>query len=246
MAYVSLFGKETISSIRTDIFLQVISKKKKAWHATAKHIKDITIPYIGIGITLLDKQDFKDIIVCFDDFERLSSSMELKEVLGLISELKEQKNCSVVMILNEDELRDNKETLDKYKEKLIDYEFSYDPRPFESLEILQDKLTAFKEYPLQKYLTRHKINNIRVISRIINALNDFSFIESDIKDVPEVTTEIVGNIIEIAAINAQTSSFLELIEYANKRILPDASDKLKKNKKYEDLLSLISKAYGIL
>jgi uncharacterized protein YydD (DUF2326 family) len=71
---------------------------------------------------LLDKQDFKDIIVCFDDFERLSSSMELKEVLGLISELKEQKNCSVVMILNEDELRDNKETLDKYKEKLIDYE----------------------------------------------------------------------------------------------------------------------------
>jgi hypothetical protein len=29
------------------------------------------------------------------------------------------------MILNEDELRDNKETLDKYKEKLIDYEFSY-------------------------------------------------------------------------------------------------------------------------
>jgi predicted DNA-binding protein YlxM (UPF0122 family) len=119
VAYVSLFGKETISSIRTDIFLQVLSKKKKAWHATAKHIKDITIPYIGIGITLLDKQDFKDIIVCFDDFERLSSSMELKEVLGLISELKEQKNCSVVMILNEDELRDNKETLDKYKEKLI-------------------------------------------------------------------------------------------------------------------------------
>jgi hypothetical protein len=105
-------------------------------------------------------------------------------------------------------------------------------------------LTAFKDYPLQHYLTEHKVNNIRVISRIINALNDFSFIESDIKDVPEVTTEIVGNIIEIAAINAQTSSFLELREYANKRILPDASDKLKKNKKYEDLLSLISKAYG--
>jgi hypothetical protein len=44
VAYISLFGKETISSIRTDIFLQVISKKKKAWYATAKHIKDITIP----------------------------------------------------------------------------------------------------------------------------------------------------------------------------------------------------------
>jgi hypothetical protein len=49
---------------------------------------------------------------------------------------------------NSYELKDNKETLDKYKEKLIDYEFSYDPSPSESLEILQDKLTAFKEYPL--------------------------------------------------------------------------------------------------
>jgi hypothetical protein len=45
------------------------------------------------------------------------------------------------MILNEDQLKDNEETLDKYKEKLIDYEFSYDPKPSESLEILQDKLT---------------------------------------------------------------------------------------------------------
>jgi hypothetical protein len=40
-------------------------------------------------------------------------------------------------------------------------------------------------------------------------------------------------ILDLAAINAQTSSFLKLIEYANKRILPvsDASDKLEKNKK---------------
>jgi hypothetical protein len=83
-------------------------------NSIAKHIKDITIPYIGIGITLPDKQDFKDIIVCFDDFERLSSSMELEEVLGFISELKEQKNCSVVMNLNEDELSDKFEYLKSF------------------------------------------------------------------------------------------------------------------------------------
>ena len=239
VAYVSLFGKETISSIRTDIFLQVISKQQNNWRRfKGWYFKNIKISYggIGIGITLPDKQDFKDIIVCFDDFERLSSLMELEEVLGLISELKEQKNCSVVMILNEDELRDNKETLDKYKEKLIDYEFSYDPRPFESLEILQDKLTAFKDYPLQDYLTKHKINNIRVISRIINALNDFSFIESHIKDTPEVTTEIVDSIIQIAAINAQNSSFREFVEYTKKLFTPD---EFEENKKYEYLLSLV-------
>ncbi len=193
-------------------------------------------------LTLFKKQDFKNIVVCFDDFERLSPSIKLEEVLGLIAELKEQKECKVVMILNEGKLGDNKETLDKYKEKLIDYEFSYDPKPSESLEILQDKLTAFKECELlQNYLTEHKINNIRVISRIINALNDFSFIQTDIQDAPEVETEIVSRIIEVAAINAQTASFDEFIEYANQKLphRTDESDKFKENKKYEDLLSLI-------
>jgi hypothetical protein len=90
-----------------------------------------------------------------------------------------QKECKVVMILNEGELGGNKEIFNKYKEKLIDYEFSYDPKPSESLDILKDKLTAFKEL-LRNYLTEHKINNIRVIRRIINALNDFSFIQTDI------------------------------------------------------------------
>jgi hypothetical protein len=133
------------------------------------------------------------------------------------------------------------QTLDKYKEKLIDYEFSYAPRPFESLKILQDKLTAFKEYPLQDYLTKHKINNIRIISRIINALNDFYFIQTDIQDAPEVETEIVSRIIEVAAINAQTASFDEFIEYANQKSLlgTDESDKFEENEKYESLLSLI-------
>jgi hypothetical protein len=104
---------------------------------------------------LPDKQDFKDIIVCFDDFERLSSSMESRkeEVCALMAaisiilptisvvtsgtslisdSIKEKsfnafiirlitlilfilclENCSVVMILNEDQLKDNEETLDK-------------------------------------------------------------------------------------------------------------------------------------
>ncbi|NYT27743.1 MAG: hypothetical protein H0A76_07495 [Candidatus Thiodubiliella endoseptemdiera] len=106
---------------------------------------------------------------------------------------------------------------------------------------MKDKLTVFKDYPLEKYLIEHKVNNIRIISRIINALNDFSFIQTHIKGKPEVTTEIVGSIIEIAAINAQTSSFDGLIQYADKKQESefDKSSKPKKDTKYEDLLCLI-------
>ncbi|OJA03817.1 P-loop NTPase fold protein, partial [Bathymodiolus thermophilus thioautotrophic gill symbiont] len=68
-AYVSLFGKEKISDIRTDILLQVTSKGKHF----AKNLKVIKLPYVDTSalITLLDNKDFKDVIVCFDDFERL-------------------------------------------------------------------------------------------------------------------------------------------------------------------------------
>ncbi len=242
-AYVSLFGKEKIADIRTDIFLQVMSKNEKIVTKTKELVKSIKIPLIDIStlIASLDSQDFKDIIVCFDDFERLSS-IKLEEVLGLISELKEQKQCKIVMILNEEELEpEDQETLSKYKEKIVDYEFNYDPSPSDSLNILKDKLTVFKDYPLEKYLIEHKVNNIRIISRIINALNDFSFIQTHIEGEPKVTTEIAGSIIEIAAINAQTSSFDRLIQYTDKKQKSefDESSKFEKDTKYEDLLRLI-------
>lgn len=250
-AYVSLFGKETIANIRADIYLQVITKGKgaKVIDGVKKLFESIKLPFVDISTltALLDNQDFKDVIVCFDDFERLSKSLKLKEVLGFISELKEQKQCKIVIIFNEEELDEiDSNTLSKYKDKIIDYEFNYNPKPSESLAILQNKLTVFKDYPLLKYLENHKLNNIRIIRRIINALNDFSFIQPHIKDAPKVTTEIVGSIIEVAAINAQTSSFDGLIEYAAdperlEKLLSksDKSDKFKENKKYEGLLSLI-------
>jgi hypothetical protein len=44
------------------------------------------------------------VIICFDDFERLSSKIDLKDIMGLISYLKEQKICKILLIMNEKEL----------------------------------------------------------------------------------------------------------------------------------------------
>ncbi|OJA03334.1 hypothetical protein BGC33_03085, partial [Bathymodiolus thermophilus thioautotrophic gill symbiont] len=49
----------------------------------------------------------------------------------------------------------------------------------------------------------------------------------------------MGSIIEIAAINAQVSSFSDFIEYVGKRSLPEKTDRPAENKRYEELLSLI-------
>lgn len=108
-AYLSLFGKTSLNDITDSVILQ-ISKKSKIVNTIEKYAGKIDFGIagmslnIGSAISLLKPSDFKDVIICFDDFERISSSLKLKEVLGFISELKEQKKCKIVMINNSDQL----------------------------------------------------------------------------------------------------------------------------------------------
>ncbi|MGJ0312107.1 P-loop NTPase fold protein [Aliarcobacter cryaerophilus] len=144
IAYVSLFGHNSLNDIKTDIVLQIskttkyVSKfkdKLKSIKGAVFKDEDVTLSLDGGSISavlsLLTQSDFKDVIICFDDFERLSSKIELKDIMGLISNLKEQKSCQVLLIMNEKELDklgsiDGKKYSDiykLYKEKIVDYDF---------------------------------------------------------------------------------------------------------------------------
>jgi Cdc6-like AAA superfamily ATPase len=134
-AYISLFGQESLKDIEKKIIFE-ISSKDKTISGLKDRVKDfkttlglkydnssfgITGSLLNIGLSLFEKKDFKDVIVCFDDFERMSDKIKLKDVLGLISELKEQKNCKVIMIFENHKIEDEK-LFSEYKEKIIDYE----------------------------------------------------------------------------------------------------------------------------
>ncbi|MDR0091628.1 NTPase, partial [Acinetobacter baumannii] len=63
----------------------------------------------------------KDAIICFDDFERMSNKLDIKDVMGLANYLKLEKNCQVILILDENKTAsENKKNYAEYKEKLID------------------------------------------------------------------------------------------------------------------------------
>ncbi|AJJ47581.1 hypothetical protein IBE11_03785 [Francisella tularensis subsp. novicida] len=199
--YVSLFGKDSLQEIREDLLQQVfksnniISKIKNKFG---------TFNYNGLSasslLSCLEKKDFDNIIVCFDDFERLSEKLSLKDVFGLMSELKEQKNCHVVMILNREKLgKDN--CLSEYKDKIIDYELKYNPSSGESFELVRDELNAFENYALE-FFHRFKINNVRIMKRVINALNDYASIKEIVGNHIAIEKIIVTNILQIATINA--------------------------------------------
>ena len=245
--YVSLFGKESIKDILTSIMIQ-ISKHAK-WAEEAREVMG-TSNFQGIDFVSMfsigKPRDFKDIIVCFDDFERISNKLDINDVLGLISDLKEQKNCKVIMILNQEELGENAEKcLTKYKDKIINYEFKYEPTPEESYELVKEELKHFERYLLD-YIKEKNIVNIRVLKRLIDALNDFSFICEHVTAGSFIEKEIVDNIIEISTINSINMSidFQELSKYSVYKIINGTDDGFKEKPEYDKLLKYIDMPQG--
>ena len=241
-AYISLFGVETIQQIKNDLLLQIYTQ-----NGFVKKIKDKVGSFklygmdISLALSWFEKKDFENVIVCFDDFERISDKLKLKDVLGLISELKEQKKCTVVLILNKDKLKED--DLSKYKDKIVDYDFNYEPTVVESFSLIKDNLKSFKQYPLE-YFQRHEINNIRIMKRVINALNDYVYFENLVKDYKNIEEELVENILEISTINALKLSvdFEKLSKYSMQNYL-DKKNK-EKNEDYDQLLKYINFGYS--
>ncbi|WP_066161424.1 P-loop NTPase family protein [Aliarcobacter skirrowii] len=195
IAYVSLFGHNSLNDIKTDVVLQIskttkyVSKFKdkiKSIKGAVFKDEDVTLSLDGGSISavlsLLTQSDFKDVIICFDDFERLSSKIELKDIMGFISNLKEQKSCQVLLIMNEKELDklgsiDGKKYSDiykLYKEKIVDYDFVY------SLDMVNDFDVIYKDLEnkdiLKDFFKEYEISNIRVGKQIIRLLKEFNSI----------------------------------------------------------------------
>lgn len=238
VAYVSLFGKESIKEILTSIMIQ-ISKHAKL----AEDVHEVfgSTKVLGIEISSMfsigKARSFKDIVVCFDDFERSSKKLDDKDILGLISELKEQKKCKVVMIYNQEEVESP--VFSTYKDKIVDYELHYKPTAAESYNHIKHKLEVFKQYPLE-YFERKGITNIRVMKRALNALNDFAFIESYVKDFLDFEQDVVNIILRFSVVNAkyQTFDFEKLVEYVSSKRFNEKGSEFLIDDDYEDMLYL--------
>jgi hypothetical protein len=105
-------------------------------------------------------------IVCFDDLERAGKSLDIRDVMGVASYLRDQKKCKVVFLLNIEPLEtEQKSDFKKFLEKVVDISLLFAPKPYEAVRI------AFPhdEYLSQKLATTCRelgITNIRTLKRI--------------------------------------------------------------------------------
>ena len=185
--YVSLFNKNSLDDIEKEITIKLYTTVR-AISSVKDKIKNLGLvlgikaddfnlntgsigSIINLGLSIFENKDFENITIVFDDLERLSEKLSFEQVLGFISVLKEDKNCKVIVIMNDDKLGEEKQKIyDTYKEKIVDFEFTYNPTVEENFELIKDRCTCFGD-EIKEFFVVNNINNIRNMLQISYAIN---------------------------------------------------------------------------
>lgn len=111
----------------------------------------------------------------------------MQDILGLISELKENKGCHIILLCSEDHIgAEQKSVFYHYKEKIIDFDFFYNPMPMEQLRIFEGSqeyeryVAKIKDFsPNDGYFSagytmdRFQITNLREVRKLIFYFNSY-------------------------------------------------------------------------
>ncbi|MCF6211742.1 MAG: KAP family NTPase [Gammaproteobacteria bacterium] len=209
-SYVSLFGINSLEAFKYTIFENVIRKEIIGTEASIDTFKNNAsgliesfgrqsinifkgapiVKSLSPAIETISFLSLNSTLICIDDLERKGNSLEIKDVLGLVSLLKEQKKCKVVLLLN-----DGEEGLDdysKYREKVIDIELKFAPSPEECSSIAySDNKEIFPR--LKELVINLGIRNIRILKKIERMVDLAMPLIKDYE--PEITEQILHSLV---------------------------------------------------
>ena len=184
-SYISLFGVNSLEELKYSIFENSVKCSDIGVEPSLETLRSNTTAvgkrlgktslgilqrtpflknYVG-GLGPVWFLSVRKTIVCIDDFERKGDNLEVRDVLGLVSSLKEFKGCKVCLILNEEALGQDSSEFRRYLEKVVDVSLKFEPSPMECADIaLATKKGAMKI--LAESCIALGISNIRLIKRI--------------------------------------------------------------------------------
>lgn len=182
-SYISLFGISSLDKLKYSIFENSIPKESIGQEPSLESLRSNSLgmlevlgrgswskfkelPFIKSAAPAVEAFSFMSVseaLICIDDLERKGTSLDLKDVLGLVSLLKEKKKCKVILLLNAG--TDETEAYEKYKEKVIDIELDFNPTAEESAKVAYDGRKAYHA-ELTEFTVSLEIKNIRVLKKI--------------------------------------------------------------------------------
>jgi hypothetical protein len=213
-SYVSLFGLAGIDELVQAIFVNSASTKTldttltdalssdEALSTRAKYLLDRAkpllsraggLPIFGVnamrGFTLGTMAHFfnRNSLIVIDDLERHSASLPVRDVLGVITQLKEERSCQIIIVMNEDALKkdDGDAPYFETKEKVIDRELTFEPTVDEAIAIGLSDYEGKNQFAAEQ-CRKLKIANIRTIQKIDATLRQLRGVLADLTlTVPE-------------------------------------------------------------
>ena len=181
-SYVSLFGRNSLDDVRSAIFENTVPRAGaptkpnlaslvKSAEAGGRQLTAYArlTPKVKDYVALSERVLFATMgsqLICIDDLERAGKGLAVHDVLGLVSELKEQKACKVIVLLNAEKIPgDGKEAFEAQLEKVADISLTFNPSPSEAAEIGFSPGIALRDR-LVRHCVTLSIVNIRVIKKI--------------------------------------------------------------------------------
>ena len=179
--YISLYGKDNIEDIKSEVFTKAYAQIPKKGNKD-KNI-DTAIEWLGYGSKIAsavsvfgvkiettkmtdgakDYQDNEKLseaqeairdggVICFDDFERKSKHIDLNDLFGVLTQLSLEFNCKVVIILNSDVFEGEEANVFKaVKEKTVNKYFYFEPTIEELFDSIYSSDDKYKR--LDEYKT---------------------------------------------------------------------------------------------
>ena len=190
-SYVSLFGVNSLDELKLAVFenaqstalnedkstlqsIDALMSERAGWRAKLKYLEKIP----GLSKIL-----FSDLIasvaflrtdhrlICIDDLERRGAKLDIRDVLGLISYLREERNCKIALILNDEQLGPDTQDFGTNLEKVVDISLLVEPNPEDSVRIAIPDTDDLSRDVAERCITLG-ITNIRVIRRALRLVRD--------------------------------------------------------------------------
>ncbi|WFR96177.1 P-loop NTPase fold protein [Rhizobium tumorigenes] len=221
-AYVSLFGVNSITDLKSQILQNTVTRAQmgdvpsmetatkftsSVETATKKGILGLVSGILGTRLEaivsalglLISKQ-----IVCIDDLERKGEKLSTGDVLGYLSNLKEERGCKVVILLNDEALNgSDKQQFAVYLEKVVDRNLLFAPTAEESAMIAIPQIDHIANIVRERCI-QLGIDNIRVIGKIYNAVQQIMPLLSKFSG--ETRESIAASMVVMGWVHHQPSS----------------------------------------
>lgn len=186
--YVSLFGLNSLDDLRYAIFEGTVppdkalagpdaetfgvlvekglslGRRARSWVGPA--LSAVGLGEVGNAVARSAFLLVRNQLVCLDDLERAGSGLQARDVLGLVSFLKEQRNCKVVLLLNDEAMEGGAQAeFNRLLEKVIDVSVKFAPSAEEAATIAIGEGVSIGDR-LRRAVGTLGITNIRVIKKI--------------------------------------------------------------------------------